>query len=591
VALALSGSRAWIIRTLLLGSALAYGLAAIVAVPRAGAPLTTYAGASSLAYAADLAAGLALLGAGLLASTEAGARRLGLLALAAGAAWFAPDWDGWDKGPALVRSIGALAIPLFLALLFHLVVSHPGGRLSSRFTRGAVIAAYLAAGLVGVGRALFRDPFLDPYCWRNCLDNSLLVDPQPGLARTLDGIWLGSALALGLLLAAICAGRLLAGSGSARRVLWPVLVPGALAGAAEAAYAVALIRTPLEDPDGAGFASIFIVRSFSVTLAALGVAWSVLRIRRTRAAVSRLAAEVGEAPQPGTLRAALASALGDPSLEVAYWLPDTGRFVDAEGGAVRPPAPGEGRAVTPIVREGLPVATVVHDAALLDGPGVQEEIGAAARLAVENERLQAEVLARLEDLRASRARIIETGDAERRRLERDLHDGAQQRLLALSYELRLARAGEEARGDAGLAREVASAAEEAEAALGELRELAHGIHPAILSEAGLAAALATLAEDAPLPVELGEPTPRRYPPPVETTAYVTVSEAIADAARRGASFVSVELAHEDATLAVTVRDDGAPRGAELVHLEDRLGAVGGSLEAGRTGLRAEIPCG
>ena len=202
---------------------------------------------------------------------------------------------------------------------------------------------------------------------------------------------------------------------------------------------------------------------------------------------------------------------------MAYWLPASRRFVDGAGNPTDAPAPGRGRTVTPILRDGLPVAVVVHDAALLDGPGVEREIGSAARLAVENERLQAELLAQLGALRASRARIVATGDAERCRLERDLHDGAQQRLLALSYDLRLARASAEADGDPELVEVLASAAEDAHAALDELRELAQGIYPAILAEAGLGPALATLADRAALPIELGEVTTTRHSTAVETT--------------------------------------------------------------------------
>ena len=135
------------------------------------------------------------------------------------------------------------------------------------------------------------------------------------------------------------------------------------------------------------------------------------------------------------------------------------------------------------------MALVIHDAALSGARELEREIGAAARLAVDNERLRAEVLAQLEDLRASRARIVEAGDSARRRIERDLHDGAQQRLLTLSYELRLARADAEADGDEALAPLLAVDGEEVQAALAELRDLAHGIYPAILTEAGLGPAL------------------------------------------------------------------------------------------------------
>jgi signal transduction histidine kinase len=513
-----------------------------------------------------------------------------LLTLLAGIAWFGPDWEGWDGGSPFLRSLGAVVTPFFLALLFHLVLALPLGRLRSWRTRGLVVAVYGVAAFVSLGRALFRDPFLDPYCWRNCLYNSFLVHADPGVARAFDDVWVRSSLAIGLLLVVMGAWRLLTTSGPARRTVLPTLVPGVLAGVAASAYAVALLRTPLEDPRSAGFSSIFLALSLSVAVLALGLARGVLETRRTRAAVSRLAGELGEAPLPGTLRDALAAAVGDPALEVAYWLPEAQRFVDGRGHRTESPVPEHGRAVTPIVRDGRPVAIVVHDAALLEGPALEREIGSAARLAVENERLQAEVLAQLEELRASRSRIVETGDAERRRLERDLHDGAQQRLLALSYDLRLARAGAEAEGDREHAMLLASAGDEAQAALGELRELAHGIYPAILAEAGLAPALATLADEAPLPVELGEIPPERYSAPVETAAYLTVTEAIADAVGREATFVSVDVAREDQQLVVQVRDDGGGGTSRLLHLADRVGALGGSLEVRPHSLRAEIPC-
>jgi signal transduction histidine kinase len=574
---------------------LTYAIASILAVPRSTEPLTTYAGAtyahaSTAAHAADLAAGLGLLAAGLLAWIEPRTRRLGVLALLAGVSWFGPDWEGWDGGSPFLRSLGAVVTPFFLALLLHLVLAVPVGRLRSWPARLPVVAAYGVAAFVSIGRALFRDPFLDPYCWRNCLHNSFLVHADPGVARGLDDVWVRSSLAIGLVVVVIGAGRLLTASGPARRVLLPTLIPGVLAGGAASAYAVALLRTPLEDPRSAGFSSIFLALSFSVAALALGLARGVLATRRTRAAVSRLASELGEAPPPGTLRDALAVAVGDPALEVAYWLPGAQRFVDGSGRRTESPVPGHGRAVTPIVRAGRPVAVVVHDAALLEGQGLEREIGSAARLAVENERLQAEVLAQLDDLRASRARIVETGDAERRRLERDLHDGAQQRLLALSYDLRLARAAAEAAGDREHATLLASGGGEAQAALGELRELAHGIYPAILAEAGLAPALATIADEAPLPVELGEVPPERYSAPVETAAYLMVSEAIDDAAGRKATFVSVDVAREEQQLVVQVKDDGAAGTSAFLHIADRVGALGGSLEVRPRSVRAEIPC-
>jgi signal transduction histidine kinase len=590
VAAAVSALRSRLVSQAVPLVAIGSAIVAAVAVHRSIHAGTTYAGVSPAAHAADFAAGIGLLGAGLVAWFEANARRLGGLALLASALWFAPDWEGWDRGPPVVRSLGAVAAPVFLALLFHLVLAAPRGRVHSRSARVAVLAGYTVALVVGVARALVREPLLDPYCWRNCLDNVFLLHIDQGAVRALDRLWLGTAVALGALLLASCAWRLVSATGPARRALAPLLVPGALAGAAQAAYAGALLRTPLEEPNSSEFSSLFFARSLTITALALGIVWIVGRTRLTRAAVARVATELGEAPPPGKLRQALGAAAGDSALDVAYWLPASRRYVGPDGEAVEAPVSGDGRAVMPILRRGEPVALVAFDPALLDSSDLEREIGSAARLAVENERLQAEVFAQLADLRASRARIVERGDAERRRLERDLHDGAQQRLLALSYDLRLACAAARAEDDPELTTLLDSAVAEAQTALAELRELAHGIYPAVLAEAGLAPALATLADEAPLLVELGELPADRYAPAIETAGYLAIADAVDDAARRRATFIFVEVVQAGDRLVATARDDGAPRGSALTHLADRIGALGGSIDIGATTLRAEIPC-
>jgi signal transduction histidine kinase len=211
-------------------------------------------------------------------------------------------------------------------------------------------------------------------------------------------------------------------------------------------------------------------------------------------------------------------------------------------------------------------------------------------LSVENEALRAEAMAQLHALQTSRARVVETSDAARRRLERDLHDGAQQRLLALSYDVRLARVDAANDDDDELVSTLDAAAHETDAALEELRALAHGIYPAILTEAGLRPALETLADEAPLPVELGDLPAERTALAVERTAYVVVDEAIDDAADRGAGWLRVCVRRDDGCLVVGIEDDGAARRGQLVHLLDRVGALGGSLDVGETTLRAEIPC-
>ena len=568
--------------------ALAWAVAAILAVDPEADPPTSYAAALNAARVADIAAGLGLIVAGGLALMQPRSQRLGVLALLAGVAWFGADLEGWDDGPPLLRSLGAAARPFTLPLILHLALALPGGRLRSAAARTAVVAAYGIAAVVTLGRALFREPLLDLYCWRNCRDSSFLLDADPGIASSLDDIWLWSALAFGVVLVGSSAHRLLGGSGPARRVLLPVLAPAALVGATQAAYAVALLRTPLENPDSATFAAIFVAGSLSLALLALGLVWNVLRLPRTRARVARLASELGEAPPPGTLREALAAALGDPGIDVLYPRRDSSELIDADGRATGLPA--SRRSVARITRGDRTIALVLHDPVLVDEAELGRALGSATKLSVENEALRAEGLAQLHELRASRTRIVEAGDTARRSLERDLHDGAQQRLLALSYDLRLARAGAAADRDEELIAVLDTAAEETTTALDELRELAHGIYPAILSEGGLAVALATLADGAPLPVELGDVASERQPPSVETTAYVTVAEAIEDAGRRGASFAAVRVAREGGRLVIAVDDDGAPRDSRMLHLADRVGALAGTIHVGDTDLRAEMPC-
>ena len=473
-------------------AALAWAVGAIAFVDAGADPPTTYAAELNMARVADIAAGLGLIVAGALAASQERSRRLGVLAMLIGVVWLGADWEGAADASAFLRSLGAMTAPFTLALVLHLALALPGGRLGSPAAGAVTGAAYAVAAAVSLGRALFRDPLLDLYCWRNCGENAFLVDADPGVASALGDFWLWTTVVIALGLVALALHRLTSASGPGRRALYPLLVPAVLVAASEAAYAVALIRTPLEDPARAGFTAIFLGRSLSLTLLALGLVWTYLRVLRTRARVARVAAELGDAPPPGRLRESLAAALGDAGIQVLYPRGESGRLIDAEG---RPATlPADERVVTRIERGERTRAIVLRDRALADEPELERALGPAARLAVENEALRAESLAQLLDLRASRARIVATGDSERRRLERNLHDGAQQHLLALSYELRLAHAGATANGDEELAALLDTAGEDTAAALDELRELAHGIYPAILAEGGLAPALATLAD-------------------------------------------------------------------------------------------------
>jgi signal transduction histidine kinase len=566
---------------------LAVGLGAL-AVAQGPGRFTTYAGRSGLTATLTIVAGLALVAAGLLTSFSHLAARIGDLAVLAGLVWFAPVWVGWDKGPPLVRSLAMLAAGFTFPLLLHLVLAYPSGRPHGAAARVLVAAVYLEAVLAALGQALFRKPFFDPNCWANCTDNDFLVRSLPGLARGIEVAdrWFTAAAAVALV--AVCAWRLLRDSGPARRALLPVAMPAILLAVTIIAHTIALQRTPFEQPSDPTFGAIFLTGCVAVLLLAAGLVWAAVRTRVQRRAVAQIASSLGQAPPPGSLQVALAQAVGDPDLQIAYWLPDSQRHVDANGRPVAQPVAGPGRAATTLVRDGRRIAVVAHTAAL---PDLERELGAAVRLALENERLQAEALAQLDQLRTSRVRIVETGDAERRQLERDLHDGAQQRLLALSYDLRLARTQAETDGDAPTGSLLTAATGQAQAALDELRELAHGIYPAILTEAGLAAALATVADAAPLPVEIRDAAQGRYPAAVETATYLLVTEALQDAAVRDASHAVVSVARDGGRLVVTVQDDGTDRTSSMVQLADRVGALDGRLAVEPTRLRAELPCG
>jgi signal transduction histidine kinase len=283
----------------------------------------------------------------------------------------------------------------------------------------------------------------------------------------------------------------------------------------------------------------------------------------------------------GPVREMLAVSLGDRSVAIAYWLPDREEFVDESGRPVKLPEPGSGRAWTAVERDGAPVAAIVHDAALDTSPELVEAAAAASSLAIDNERLKADLRARLEELRVSRLRIVEAADDARRRIERDLHDGAQQELLALALELRVLRSRV---GDADALPLVDGIAKRLDVALGELRELARGIHPAILTQSGLSAAVGSLAARATLPVEIEMDVDRRLPAPVEAAAYFLVAEALTNVVRYArASRARVDIEMDGDDLVVSVTDDGVggvdvAAGSGLRGLQDRLATVDGTME-------------
>ena len=320
------------------------------------------------------------------------------------------------------------------------------------------------------------------------------------------------------------------------------------------------------------------------------------RVARMRRMVDALAA----APMPGALEDRLARALDDPSLRIAYVL-DEGGAVDTSGTPVgRDPVPGV--TVTPVERQGQRLALVSHAAGLEPG-ALAAAFGPALLLALDNERLRAARLTRLAELRASRARIVADGDTERQRLERDLHDGAQQQLLSILFDLRLARLDALRAGDDARSTRLDEAETLAQGAVDALRRVAHGIHPAVLSRSGLVPALSSLAEESPLPMQIEAGGVGRLPEVVEVTAYRVVTEALAVAVGRRSSGMEISARVSVDRLVLRLRDIEAPGmgppqvGATIpVRIADRVGAAGGeaaweSVSSGGARLRVELPCG
>ena len=324
-----------------------------------------------------------------------------------------------------------------------------------------------------------------------------------------------------------------------------------------------------------------------------------LRAGLARSAVGDFFVDLRSDPEPSELRDALARALRDPSLALVYWLPEFGTYADLNGQAVALPGPGEGRAVTQIDRDGTHVAALLHDPSAEDEPKLLDAVTAAAGIALENGRLHADLRARLEELRGSRARIVDAAQKERQRLERNLHDGAQQRLVALSLELSLIE--QKLEGNPGARAQLDQARREIAASLDELREIARGIYPAVVTGHGLAVALEQLSARASVPVRLAVEVGGRLPEPIEVAGYYVVSESLTNVGKYSqASSATIEVSQTNGVLLVEVTDDGVggadtERGTGLRGLADRVEALGGRLrvwspKGGGTRVRAEIPC-
>jgi signal transduction histidine kinase len=548
--------------------------AATVAIVR-GEPDLALAGDTGTALAIELAAAAAVVAAAVV--TWRVGVMFPVLLTAAALAWLAAEWNTPGAGAAF--SAGLLLYAAWPPLLATAALR---GLDERPFDRGAavVVAVSVATGvgLLGLASAAVFDP--DAQGCLECPANLLLIADAPGLGRTLGhaGLALTAAWAAGFaLLAAI---RIVRASPARRRLSAPVLLPAVVAIGLFGADALhGLDRAFLSnDPTDR---ALRLAEAGALALVAAGVALARWRARRTRAALAQLVLDIGAAPAPGELRAWLAESLGDPSLELLHRL-DSGEWIDAEGRPTALPTGGD-RDTTHVRAGGEDVLAVVHRPGLFDDPGLLSELVTTARLALEHEALHAARRAHLEDLRASRARLVAAADAKRRELERDLHDGAQQRLVAMALSIRLARRGIAA-DDRQLEARLGEAEDGVRAAVVQLREVAHGLFPAVLAEEGLRAALDELSEQTPRLMPRNLPD-RRFQDSVESAVYFAARESL----RSTEGDVRVDAVTENGHLRLTIGADPGFRTA-VTQIGDRVGAVGGTLTVYDGQLRLEIPC-
>jgi signal transduction histidine kinase len=535
-----------------------------------------------------LVVGWSFVGSGLIAWARRPESRVGLLLIAVGFSWFVSGLQYSDV--SVLFTVGTLFQAVFVVVFAWVVLAFPEGRLGSPLYRVLLLIAFVDVTVVEAARMAFED--FDAGV-AGAPENLLLVEDDDRLADLFVSIQRGVGVVLSLLTVGLLADRWRRASAPQRRAIAPVIWAGA---GAFAVLAFSAVNDSVGQPLGDIEPLVWLVFAATPWAFLAGL----LRVRLARSAVADLVVELSGTAAPGELRDALSRALGDPSLEVAYWIPDQRRYVDLEGRSVELPADGEGRIASFVERDGRRIAALVHDPALREDPALVASVSAAAALALENERLQAELRARLEELRASRARIVEAAETERRRIERNLHDGTQQRLVSIAMTLGLAESKLDADRES-VGPIVAEAREALSAALEELRELSQGIHPGILRERGLTPALRQLVYRAGVPLELDVALEERLPEQVEATAYYVVSESLANVAKYAqATAARVQVARRDGSAVVEIADDGVggadgSRGSGIRGLRDRVEALGGSFSLasppGRgTIVRAEIPC-
>lgn len=495
---------------------------------------------------------------------------------------------------ALVFTVGLVMSMIFPIGLVQTMVRFPTGRIDSTIDRWVV---RMVMGVVAILLASLLVSTASRIGYEGAPSNLLMIDDVPAATTVLYIVANAAAVVLTLVLIRSFIGKYTNASPPMRRLLGPVLwTSTVLLGllGVSSLFSLASLDRPEE-----------IVGILSAAAAmALPVAFLIglFRSRLIRGqALGRMLEKVAHENDPVRMQEAVAEALGDPSVELAFWLPEPKRYVDVRGLAIDAPPAGSPRAASEVTTEGRLVALIIHDGALLEEPEKIVAVTRGAALAFENARLEAEVRANVAELRASRVRIVEAADAARREIERNLHDGAQQSLVSLALKLQMARS--RIATDPGEATEILDGASaELEQTLAELRELARGIHPAVLSDRGLDAALLALAHRTPLPVEVGELPADRLPEPVEAAAYYVVAESLTNVVRyASASRAKVDISRSNGTVSIRIADDGIGGadpglGSGLKGLADRIAALDGNLAlrspAGEgTVVEVQIPCG
>lgn len=549
-------------------------------------PTQSASDGSAVGAAEMLVPGWAIAVAGLVIWARRPTSSSGMLLVCAGAAWFMVEWANPGSGWPLVFTTGLVLSPICPVVVAHAALAFPIGRGRSAATRAALALAYVSTVLVlGLLPALWFDGSAQGCS--QCPTNLLLVGNSPAVVDVATRFGAQLAVAWSLVLAVLVFRQLAVAGPVLRRTKAPVSVAAAgflvLTGwhYAESLRLGSLVSYSSER-------QLWLAEGVCLVLLAAGVAYAGARVRRTRSKVARLVVELVGSPPPGGLRDALADTLRDTSLRLGYPLED-GSLVDVAGRVLTL----EG-ATTPLVRGDRVVAVLSHRRGLLEDPAIVAEVMRAARLVLDNERLQAQLSAQLERLRASRQRIVEASDAERRRLERNLHDGAQQGLVNLLLEVRLARQRPLSAATPNLSR-AKSVEDELVAAVEELRAVAHGIFPAVLADEGLAAAVDAFAESATVPVRLLSVDDGPQDEKAEGAAYFVLAESVR---RSGATTVTVVVRREAGQLHLDVGLDGGrmDEGRWMIDLEDRIGAVDGRLrvqrmDRDRLRIRAELPCG